>query len=134
MLVNMYREQYSATNSRRSEKTRITEAIVNQIKCCGTERGRFLEHDPFIGGWVEIKDEDARLRISQKLRYKGTTTSQKVPVREEHQLQAAAAAPNAEGDSEELLLSDESILSHIGYPMGIIDAKGAVREQSHHHC
>ena len=67
IVVNVNKDWYNASNSRH-EKTRITENIVNQIKRCGVETGRFLKPDG-QGGWIEVNDDVARIKVSQTLRY-----------------------------------------------------------------
>ena len=68
ILVGINQKRYDESKTR-AEKTRVTEDMVNQIKNCGTERGRFLKPDYIARGWREVSDEVARQKCSNSLRY-----------------------------------------------------------------
>jgi hypothetical protein len=55
---------------KRNEKTLITQEIVQITKGIGSAPGRFLQHDPKAGGWLEVDDEAARVKVSHAMRYR----------------------------------------------------------------
>jgi hypothetical protein len=68
-VVKMNMQRYlKATN--RNEKTWITEEIVQIIQKCGSPPGRFLRYKPKAGGWYEVDDEEARVKVSHTVRYR----------------------------------------------------------------
>lgn len=69
--INMHKDKYNQLSTKKSEKTKITAAIVDFVKHGGepSERGRFLKRDPIRGCWYEVSDDTARLKASQALRY-----------------------------------------------------------------
>jgi hypothetical protein len=54
----------------RNEKTSITEEIVHIIQTYGSPPGRFLRYKPKSGGWYEVDDEEARVKVSHTVRYR----------------------------------------------------------------
>jgi hypothetical protein len=68
-VVNMNMQRYLNAGSR-NEKTWITEEIVEIIQTCGNRPGRFLRYKPKAGGWYEVDDEEARVKVSHTVRYR----------------------------------------------------------------
>jgi hypothetical protein len=68
-VVEMNTQRYlNATN--RNEKTCITQEIVRIIQTYGTVPGRFLRHDAKAGGWYQVDDHEARVKVSHAVRYR----------------------------------------------------------------
>jgi hypothetical protein len=72
-VVTMNMQRYLNAGSR-NEKTSITEEIVESIQTYGNPPGRFLRYKPKAGGWSEVKDEEARVKVSHTLRYRRRCT------------------------------------------------------------
>jgi hypothetical protein len=68
-IVNEHRYRYK-TFQTRDQKTNTTREIVNSIKTEGNQTGHFLKFDKSMGGWREVIDEVARVKVAQALRYK----------------------------------------------------------------
>lgn len=66
--IHSYLERYQGAPFRKT-KTSITHEILDQIKNCPDNPGRFLRYDKKLGGWVSVNDDKARLKISQAMRY-----------------------------------------------------------------
>jgi hypothetical protein len=132
-IINENKDLYNSFQSR-DQKTSATRDIVNLVKSSGREIGRFLKFDSAIRGWVEVDDEVARVKVAQALRYKreddaDTKVSARKTRSEQQQNERtsrthvesssdpSSAAPPLDID-EEPLLSDEAILSALGYPKG----------------
>jgi hypothetical protein len=133
-IINENKDLYNNFQSR-DQKTSTTRDIVNLVKTSGEEIGRFLKFDSGIRGWVEVDDEVARVKVAQALRYKreddvdDTKLSARKTRSEQQQNERTSRTP-AESSSdpssaappldikEEPLLSDEAILSALGYPEG----------------
>jgi hypothetical protein len=69
MVVSMNTVRYLKA-VKRNEKTLITQEIVQITKGIGSAPGRFLQHDPKAGGWLEVDDEAARVKVSHAMRYR----------------------------------------------------------------
>ena len=67
-IINCHLERYQSAPIRKT-KTSITHEILDQIKDCPVNPGRFLRHDKKLNGWVPVDDDTARLKISQAMRY-----------------------------------------------------------------
>jgi len=67
-VINSHLERYQATPLRKA-KTSITHEILDQIKNCPDNPGRFLRYDAGQDGWLPVEDDVARLKISQAMRY-----------------------------------------------------------------
>jgi len=67
--IDMHKDRYNDPNIKRAEKMRITLDIVNFVKNCGTQTGRFLRYNSYRGCWFEVDDETARLKVGNQLRY-----------------------------------------------------------------
>jgi hypothetical protein len=68
-VVRMNMQRYLNAGSR-NEKTWITEEIVEIIQTYGNPPGRFLRYKPKAGGWYEVDDEEARVKVSHTVRYR----------------------------------------------------------------
>jgi hypothetical protein len=68
-IVNEHKCRYK-TYQTREQKINITTEIVDSIKTGGNQTGRFLKVDMTVGGWREVIDEVARVKVGQALRYK----------------------------------------------------------------
>ena len=66
--IHRHLERYQGAPFRKT-KTSITHEILDQIKNCPNNPGRFLRYDKKLGGWVSVDDDKARLKISQAMRY-----------------------------------------------------------------
>lgn len=69
--INDHKDKYNQLSTKKSDKTKMTAAIVDLVKHGGepSERGRFLKRDTIRGCWYEVSDDTARLKASQALRY-----------------------------------------------------------------
>jgi hypothetical protein len=139
-IINENKELYNSFQSR-NKKTSTTRDLVNLIKTGGEEIGRFLKFDIAIRGWVEVDDEVARVKVAQALRYKREEddADSKVSARKtrsERKAKTTTSSTTAESSSDpfstgrrlyvdnEPLLSDEAILSALGYAEGsVFEAK-----------
>jgi hypothetical protein len=68
-VVKMNMQRY-LNAAKRNEKTWITEEIVGIIQTYGSPPGRFLRYKPKAGGWYEVDDEEARVKVSHTVRYR----------------------------------------------------------------
>ena len=134
ILVGINQKRYDESKSR-AEKTRVTEDMVNQIKNCGTERGRFLKPDYIARGWREVSDEVANQKCSNSVRYarnarkadmKSSGVNGSVPKRSfsttaipenlvRPGMTIATMNNGKRRRTSEYLVSNEEILSAIGY-------------------
>lgn len=104
-LINANKERYDV--SRKMEKKKITEEIVNLIKNCN---GRFLKRSNekassylMTTEWEEVKFETARLKVSHSFR-----TMTKSRTNEEMEGSTSRNQSNIEGHDGNMILSDES--------------------------
>jgi hypothetical protein len=68
-VVEMNKHRYlNAAN--RKEKTCITQEIVHIIQTYGNVPGRFLRYDAKAGGWYQVDDHEARVKVSHAIRYR----------------------------------------------------------------
>jgi hypothetical protein len=68
-VLDMHRVRYDHAPHNK-EKTLITNEIVHIIQeTCGNPPGRFLRFDSSAGGWYEVDDEVARVKVGNALRY-----------------------------------------------------------------
>jgi hypothetical protein len=67
-VLDMHRVRYDHAQLRK-EKTLITYEIVQIMQTCGPAPGRFLRFDSSAGGWYEVDDEVARVKVGNALRY-----------------------------------------------------------------
>lgn len=63
-IMEQWRSRYEA--SARGQKWAISQEVIGQVRANG---GRFLERENDVGGWVEVSDEKARLKISHGFRH-----------------------------------------------------------------
>jgi hypothetical protein len=125
-LVRAAKPRYKKAVTTRNEKTRITQEIVQAIQTSGDQPGRFLRHDESTGGWTQVDDEVARVKVGNAIRYKKEPSAAQAA---SDLLQSSRKQMGALPDEEELpsetarnislpqepLLSDEEILAELGY-------------------
>jgi hypothetical protein len=135
-LVRAARPRYNKAGITRMQKTSITQEIVHAIKTSGDQPGRFLMHDAGAGGWTQVDDEVARIKVGNAIRYKEKPESGSQAVSE--WMQSSRRRMGTSHDEVEVpsetarrislpqeqqvernnpLLSDEEILAELGYDM-----------------
>jgi hypothetical protein len=67
-VLDQHKLRYDNASSRQ-QKTVITNEIVQIMQMCGAAPGRFLRLDSSAGGWYEVSDEVARVKVGTALRY-----------------------------------------------------------------
>jgi hypothetical protein len=128
-VVSMHSMRYNAATLRK-EKTAITQEIVEIIQTSGDPPGRFLQFDQEAPGWVKVKDEVARRKVSHSIRYDSRYKKLKAPPETiEASVPEASTLPSDalrrgtahSGNQQERsgarshLVSDEDILARLGY-------------------
>jgi hypothetical protein len=135
-LVRAARPRYKKAMTTRIQKTRITQEIVQAIQTSGDQPGRFLRHDARAGGWTQVDDEVARVKVGNAIRYnKETSGAQAVSdsiqssrrqmgtLHDEEEMSSETARNIFQPQEQHVknnipLLSDEEILGKLGYVMG----------------
>jgi hypothetical protein len=136
-IVRAARPSYNKAGTTRLQKTSITQEVVQAIKTSGDQSSRFLKLDASTGGWTQVDDEVARIKVSNAIRYKEKPVSGTQAVSEWTQslhrrmdtLHAEEEVPSETARMISLpqeqqvernnpLLSDEEILAELGYDMG----------------
>jgi hypothetical protein len=153
-LVRAARPRYKKAVTTRIQKTRITQEIVQAIQTSGDQPGRFLRHNARDGGWTQVDDEVARVKVGNAIRYKKEPSGAQVisdSLKSSHR--RMGTSPDEEALSSETarnislrqeqqvknnipLLSDEEILANLGYEMGLSrqedrDTIGMTRNEKH---
>jgi hypothetical protein len=76
-LVNKHKHQYLSRETKKLEKVKVADLIVQTIRKMDPP-GRFLKEDSSSGGWLEIGDERARKKAGQAMREKADSTRQEL--------------------------------------------------------
>jgi hypothetical protein len=76
-LVNKHKHQYLSRETKKLEKVKVADLIVQTIRKMDPP-GRFLKEDSNSKGWVEIGDEKARKKAGQAMREKADLTRQEL--------------------------------------------------------
>jgi hypothetical protein len=77
-VLNRHCVRYNATTSR-TEKTIITQEIVESIQNADDRPGRFLKFDKGANGWVKVDDSVARKKVGHAIRYSSRYKNLKAP-------------------------------------------------------
>lgn len=76
-LVNKHKHQYLSKETKKLEKVKVADLIVQTIRSMDPP-GRFLKEDNSSKGWIEIGDEKARKKAGQAMREKADLTRQEL--------------------------------------------------------
>lgn len=76
-LVNKHKHQYLSKETKKLEKVKVADLIVQTIRKMDPP-GRFLKEDSSSKGWIEIGDEKARKKAGQAMREKADLTRQEI--------------------------------------------------------
>lgn len=114
VIINMNWMRYTkATN--RLEKTAISEDIVFVVK----RSGRFLKFDGEQQAWVEVNDEEARIKVRQALKYREKATKKKRRSRIGLLMQEATLYPDPSAGRNEWPTTDDSMNSSTDHPVSL---------------
>jgi hypothetical protein len=140
-LVRAARPGYKKAVTTRIQKTRITQEIVQAIQTSGDQPGRFLRHDESTGGWTQVGDEVARVKVGNAIRYKKESSGaqavsesiqssrrQMGTLHDEEEMSSDETSQNI-SLPQEPLLSDEEILAELGYSMSSLPAHASLLQE-----
>lgn len=123
-LVHKHKHQYLSQQTKKLEKVKIANLIVQTIRNMDPP-GRFLKEDNTSNCWVEIGDEKARKKAGQAMREKAELTRQEL---EEENLMASKSYP---ANHAPMFLSNVSSLSTQGNFLQHNNAKTSFQDDYH---